>query len=166
MKIRSVSLSLVIVLFSVFVFSACAEKKSEKKPEVQEVKEHDHKSEMVYQCPMDCEEGKTYDKEGSCPVCKMDLKAKEGKHVMTCKKHKDGKCSCEGEKCKCENCAEHSKEMSCKMHKDGKCSCKGKQCKCKDCKEHAQAMTCAKHKDGKCSCEGDKCECENCSEHA
>jgi len=30
-----------------------------------------------YQCPMDCEEGKTYDKEGACPVCKMDLKKKE-----------------------------------------------------------------------------------------
>jgi hypothetical protein len=30
-----------------------------------------------YQCPMDCEEGKTYDKEGTCPVCKMDLKKKE-----------------------------------------------------------------------------------------
>ena len=27
-----------------------------------------------YQCPMDCEEGKTYDKEGQCPKCKMDLK--------------------------------------------------------------------------------------------
>lgn len=27
-----------------------------------------------YQCPMDCEDGKTYDKEGACPVCKMDLK--------------------------------------------------------------------------------------------
>lgn len=27
----------------------------------------------VYQCPMDCEKGKTYDEPGSCPVCKMDL---------------------------------------------------------------------------------------------
>ncbi len=32
---------------------------------------HDHKH---YQCPMDCEEGKVYEAEGSCPVCKMDLK--------------------------------------------------------------------------------------------
>ena len=30
-----------------------------------------------YQCPMDCEDGKTYDKEGTCPVCKMDLKKVE-----------------------------------------------------------------------------------------
>jgi hypothetical protein len=27
----------------------------------------------VYQCPMDCEEGKTYDQEGQCPLCEMDL---------------------------------------------------------------------------------------------
>jgi len=31
----------------------------------------------VYQCPMDCEKGKTYDKPGQCPVCKMDLKEKD-----------------------------------------------------------------------------------------
>ena len=30
----------------------------------------------VYQCPMDCEEGKTYDKPGKCPVCEMDLEKK------------------------------------------------------------------------------------------
>jgi hypothetical protein len=30
----------------------------------------------VYQCPMDCEEGKTYDKPGQCPVCEMDLEKK------------------------------------------------------------------------------------------
>ena len=27
----------------------------------------------VYQCPMDCEHGKTYEKAGKCPVCGMDL---------------------------------------------------------------------------------------------
>lgn len=31
----------------------------------------------AYQCPMDCEKGKTYDKEGKCPVCEMDLKKVE-----------------------------------------------------------------------------------------
>lgn len=30
-----------------------------------------------YQCPMDCEEGKTYDTAGACPVCGMDLKEVE-----------------------------------------------------------------------------------------
>jgi len=28
---------------------------------------------LVYQCPMDCEEGKTYAENVSCPICKMDL---------------------------------------------------------------------------------------------
>ncbi len=31
---------------------------------------HDH---AQFQCPMDCEEGKTYEEMGTCPVCKMDL---------------------------------------------------------------------------------------------
>lgn len=33
----------------------------------------------VYQCPMKCEGEKTYDKPGTCPMCKMDLKEK-GEH--------------------------------------------------------------------------------------
>ncbi|PZR22333.1 MAG: hypothetical protein DI539_05845 [Flavobacterium psychrophilum] len=33
---------------------------------------HDH--ELAYQCPMDCEKGKTYDAKGKCPVCEMELK--------------------------------------------------------------------------------------------
>lgn len=33
------------------------------------------KSDVVYQCPMKCEGvDKTYNKEGDCPVCKMELK--------------------------------------------------------------------------------------------
>ena len=34
----------------------------------------------VYQCPMQCEGDKTYDKEGKCPVCEMDLKKVEEAH--------------------------------------------------------------------------------------
>lgn len=30
----------------------------------------------VYQCPMDCEKGKTYEQAGKCPVCGMDLELK------------------------------------------------------------------------------------------
>lgn len=33
-----------------------------------------NKNEVLYQCPMKCESEKTYQAEGSCPVCKMDLK--------------------------------------------------------------------------------------------
>ena len=31
----------------------------------------------TYQCPMDCEKGKTFDKASSCSVCGMELKAVE-----------------------------------------------------------------------------------------
>ena len=75
----------IFVLAAIFSFAivltSCKEtKKEEVKEEVQmESHEgHDHSNEKmasnVYQCPMDCEKGKTYEGEGSCPVCKMDLK--------------------------------------------------------------------------------------------
>ena len=88
-----------------FFIASCADKKSEQKPEtVQE----EVAVEESYQCPMDCEEGKTYHKAGSCPVCKMDLKAVSSTKSQTCKQHKDGKCTCEGEKCACANCKQHT----------------------------------------------------------
>lgn len=33
----------------------------------------DKSASAIYECPMHCEGEKTYDKPGSCPVCKMDL---------------------------------------------------------------------------------------------
>ncbi|MBI1287578.1 MAG: hypothetical protein GC178_08350 [Flavobacteriales bacterium] len=30
-------------------------------------------AEAKYQCPMDCEDGKTYEQPGKCPVCEMEL---------------------------------------------------------------------------------------------
>lgn len=62
-------------------FTSCTSEKKTDKEEVQ--KEEVQKSEMdqdkmavaEYQCPMKCEDEKTYtDKDHSCPVCKMDLK--------------------------------------------------------------------------------------------
>lgn len=38
-----------------------------------DAEQHDHSSHAQYQCPMDCEHGKTYEEAGQCPVCKMDL---------------------------------------------------------------------------------------------
>lgn len=41
---------------------------------------HHHDGEHArahYQCPMDCEKGKTYEEPGQCPVCKMDLQKVE-----------------------------------------------------------------------------------------
>ncbi len=162
MKFKSLSLSLFTLVFSMLVFTACTEKKSEKEPE----KVEETNAAVEYQCPMDCEAGKTYHEAGSCPVCKMDLKAMNAEKGQTCNQHKDGKCSCEGEKCECANCAEHAKAMTCNQHEDGKCTCEGEKCACANCAEHAMAMTCNQHEDGKCTCEGEKCECANCAEHS
>lgn len=35
-----------------------------------------HDEKVAYACPMDCENGKTYDKPGKCPKCEMDLQKK------------------------------------------------------------------------------------------
>ncbi|WP_457618774.1 heavy metal-binding domain-containing protein [Lutibacter sp.] len=84
------TLFIFVVFFSFsLLLIAC---KGDKKEDVKEVKaveemkmgnheNHDHNtkkmaSHVVYQCPMDCEKGKTYDDQGSCPVCKMSLKEK------------------------------------------------------------------------------------------
>ena len=78
-------LTLTILLSFGIMFTSCKETKKE---EVKtETHEHDSEStehegeEMAanhtFQCPMDCEKGKTYEEKGSCPVCKMDLKEKK-----------------------------------------------------------------------------------------
>ena len=53
----------IVLLITFVAFSGC---NSEKKTNDDLVE--------VYQCPMQCEGDKTYNVEGSCPVCKMDLK--------------------------------------------------------------------------------------------
>lgn len=68
---KKVFLSIAVVVL--FVVTSCkTETKKDKDPVKTEAKKE--MAMEVYQCPMDCEKGKTYDKEGSCPVCKMDLK--------------------------------------------------------------------------------------------
>lgn len=69
-----------------FSFASC---KTEKKAEKKEKVELSQKE--VYKCPMDCEKGKTYEKEGKCPVCHMNLrkvpKEKERNHSEKEHKH-------------------------------------------------------------------------------
>jgi len=66
---------LLIVLFfglSMLTFSCKDNQKQTSETELHEA--HLDK----YKCPMDCEDGKTYDEEGECPVCEMGLqKVKE-----------------------------------------------------------------------------------------
>jgi len=70
-------LTMLLLCFSIVVVS-CKEKEEKGESNSSLAAEKaDLAMNDVYQCPMDCEEGKTYDEEGSCPVCKMDLKKKE-----------------------------------------------------------------------------------------
>ena len=62
--------TLVIILLAVFSFTSCKE-------------QNNSDISSVFQCPMVCEGEKTYDAFGSCPVCKMDLKAVATKSSKT-----------------------------------------------------------------------------------
>ena len=66
-----------VVLFSGFIVS-CSSKKQEEKNPVSAPAEQA----SLYQCPMQCEGDKTYDKPGKCPVCGMDLQPVEKKTAV------------------------------------------------------------------------------------
>ena len=73
-----------ILVFTLFfsmalVFTSCKESKKEVEVEQTElgVEKADMAMNDTYQCPMGCEKDKTYDKEGTCPVCNMALKKVE-----------------------------------------------------------------------------------------
>ncbi|MCK0108662.1 hypothetical protein MWU58_05115 [Flavobacteriaceae bacterium S0825] len=76
-------LILALMLSASTVLVSCKGEKKEQSEET-EMQESNAASDAdmamndIYQCPMDCEEGKTYDEEGNCPVCKMALKKVEG----------------------------------------------------------------------------------------
>lgn len=71
---KKILFALVIICSISLVFTGC---KSEKKEHVSVDKDAKEIADKVlYQCPMDCEKGKTYEKEGNCPVCKMKLRKK------------------------------------------------------------------------------------------
>ena len=82
-----IKLSIFTVLLGFFV--ACSNEKKEQDSSSAVIKQkefqvHDKSEEVVdhvyemamtaYQCPMKCEGEKTYEEEGTCPKCKMDLK--------------------------------------------------------------------------------------------
>lgn len=119
---------LLIIVFSVSVlFTACKETKKDVKLENHEAEQKGELAHTEYECPMDCEDGKTYEKKGSCPVCKMDLKEKEanqdGEHADGCKCKEKGECTCKDGKCEC--LAEVAvKEKDCSNCESGSCECK------------------------------------------
>jgi len=64
-----------VLLALVFVFAIAITTTSCKKGD--KVESSKAVATEVYQCPMDCEKGKSYTEPGNCPVCKMALKAKK-----------------------------------------------------------------------------------------
>ena len=76
---KKVFITVVLVLSVAVLFTSCKDehKKTEDTSATEVVAEKPEAKELaavVYQCPMDCEHGKTYDKPGKCPVCKMEIK--------------------------------------------------------------------------------------------
>ncbi len=87
----------------------------------------------AFACPMQCEGEKTYNKTGSCPKCKMDLKKVENDKKPAC---------CAGMKKECdENHDKMDKAYSCPMHSDIKSDKPGACSKCgMDLKEKKMEM--------------------------
>lgn len=122
------------------LFTACKETKKEEAKEdvkIESHEGHDYENEAIadiYQCPMDCEHGKTYDEVGSCPVCKMDLKVKSEstnmQHADGCTCKDGGECKCESGKCQCKVAVTTSGDM-CSCKEGGECKCESGKCECK-----------------------------------
>ncbi len=110
---KKVLLTLVFGLFFVAFSNAQSTELKKAKAEYSVKKEKS----VEYQCPMDCEKGKTYDEPGSCPVCKMDLKAKGSAKAKGC-------CPTKG-KAKSSNDGAKKAKSSCDGAKKAKSSCNG-----------------------------------------
>ena len=82
---KKVFLMVTMVALVSFTVTSCKKDKAEEvKTEVeavdevkQEAQEVLASNDVLHQCPMDCEKGKSYTEPGKCPVCKMDLKEKK-----------------------------------------------------------------------------------------
>ncbi|MFP5436733.1 MAG: heavy metal-binding domain-containing protein [Bacteroidia bacterium] len=76
---------LVLIVAAVIGLSTISCGNKEEKTLVDDPKEHLHKDadlhKLAYECPMNCEKGKVYEKQGNCPVCNMKLiKVSEENH--------------------------------------------------------------------------------------
>ncbi|HEY9170586.1 MAG TPA: heavy metal-binding domain-containing protein [Lutibacter sp.] len=133
---------ILIALLSIGLFTVSTVKAQEKaKIKVE------HLEKIAFACPMQCEGEKTYDKPGSCPKCKMDLKKEEMKmaEMYVCPMHADiksvkpGACTkCGMDLKKAEMKMDHTKmnhdkmdkTYSCPMHADIKSDKPGSCSKC------------------------------------
>ena len=65
-----------LCILAMFLANACNNSGSTDKKVDNQVQSKTDSTNVVYQCPMDCEKGKTYSQPGQCPVCGMDLEKK------------------------------------------------------------------------------------------
>jgi len=63
----------IVFTFGSLTFIGCGDCQAPQ-DNAEQTEHHDDANQKHYQCPMDCEGGKTYHEAGTCPVCKMDLK--------------------------------------------------------------------------------------------
>lgn len=112
MKTKNLIAVLVIALVSLSAMNAQEMDHSKIKKTAVKVE----KKEM-YACPMKCEGEKKYEKEGTCPKCKMDLKKMEMNKMYTCSMHPDVITDKSGE---CPKCGMNliEKKMEMKKKKD------------------------------------------------
>jgi predicted Zn-ribbon and HTH transcriptional regulator len=74
-----------LAVIAAFTFTSCKKDKTEEvETEVeavdavkQEAQEVLASNDVLHQCPMNCEKGKSYTEPGKCPICKMDLVEKK-----------------------------------------------------------------------------------------
>lgn len=68
-----IAIAYIIVTISIPACSSNNDKTATATQPIDSTSSIQNKEMATYQCPMDCEKGKTYDKAGQCPVCNMDL---------------------------------------------------------------------------------------------
>jgi len=69
---------MILCLSALGLAAACnnSTQPAENKTEPAAESTRDSTKKVAYQCPMDCEKGKTYEQAGICPICEMDLEKK------------------------------------------------------------------------------------------
>lgn len=110
---------ILIAVLSIGLFTMSTVKAQEKpKMKVEQMEK------TAFACPMKCEGEKTYDKAGSCPKCKMDLKKADNAKKPACcagMKADSSKVECDMNKDKAYTCPMHADIKSDKPDSCSKC---------------------------------------------
>jgi hypothetical protein len=66
----------ILCLPAILMVAACNNTKTSSEKNAKQADSISDSAKVTYQCPMDCEKGKTYAQAGKCPVCEMELEKK------------------------------------------------------------------------------------------